>query len=419
MRVSPGGSKDSASEYFRDVSRRPILSVERERSACKRIDDGRRRCLSVIARTPTALSEVLTLGEALKRRRIRCYDVSRAFRCEQGTSPRDLTAAMLALFAKLRDQVDPREGGAPRMASDNGVQESKLRLLEALCLDARQLIRIADSVQMRAEQRCRRPDDAGRLWASAQEMRSAVREVVRARHELVEGCLRLVIYIARRHSFGGLELMDLIQEGNLGLMTAAEKFEVQRGCRFASHAHWWIVRAIRRSMVRKSRLVRLPEHVQADIAKMKRAKRCLMHGQQTEPGNRELAAVLGMSEDAVCRMKAVDSTFMLSLDQPMWRDSEQCVGDVIQAEETTTPLEHMEHRSLRHQLDEALATLQPRDQMVIRHRFGIGTDETSTLAEIGTELSLSKERVRQLQHDALSCLKKRNQNGPLHEYTRS
>jgi RNA polymerase primary sigma factor len=235
-----------------------------------------------------------------------------------------------------------------------------------------------------------------------------------ARHRLVECNLRLVISIARRYTSTGVPLVDLIQEGNLGLMRAAEKFDYQRGCHFGTYATWWIRQAVSRAAGEQSRLIHLPEHVATRLRKVRRVAAQLSQENGLDPLPEQIAEACNFGVEEVKDLLGIIEQ-PVSLDAPVDDEARYSLADTLEDSAAPAPPETASQHLLGEELHRALAVLTPREHAVITLRYGIGDGHSRTLLEVGKELGISRERVRQLEVVALMKLRGLNGNTALRE----
>ncbi|HET8841593.1 MAG TPA: sigma-70 family RNA polymerase sigma factor [Ktedonobacteraceae bacterium] len=235
-----------------------------------------------------------------------------------------------------------------------------------------------------------------------------------ARRRLIECNLRLVISIARRYTSTGVPLIDLIQEGNLGLMRAAEKFDYQRGCHFGTYATWWIRQAVSRAAGEQSRLIHLPEHVATRLRKVRRVAAQISQENGLDPIPEEIAVACNFAVEEVKDLLGIIEQ-PVSLDAPVDDEARYSLADSLEDSAAPAPAETASQHLLGEELHRALAVLTPRERSVITLRYGIGDGRSRTLLEVGKELGISRERVRQLEVVALMKLRGTSVNTPLRD----
>ena len=267
--------------------------------------------------------------------------------------------------------------------------------------EAEKIESIRGEIQMVAQEIGIPIDDYRKI---VQRVQKGEREARIAKKEMVEANLRLVISIAKKYTNRGLQFLDLIQEGNIGLMKAVDKFEYRRGYKFSTYATWWIRQAITRSIADQARTIRIPVHMIETINKIVRSQRQMLHEIGREPTPEELAEKLGLPLEKIRKVLKIAKE-PISLETPIGDDEDSNLGDFIEDKAALLPVDAAIQSNLRETTTRVLASLTPREERVLRMRFGIGMNTDHTLEEVGQQFSVTRERIRQIEAKALRKLK--------------
>jgi RNA polymerase primary sigma factor len=364
--------------YLRSMKATPLLTREAEASLARRIEEGMQQMLRALLCCPRAQSELGRMAEELRQGIM--TDV---------VNGSDVSVARVAA-ALTRAARSPDSGREKAMLALARLRPSK-NLIDRMVASA------AEEVRPRpAQKRAYRELSAGRRLADG------------ARGELIRANLRLVVSIAKRFVNRGVQLLDLIQEGNIGLMRSIEKFDYRRGFKLSTYATWWIRQAIGRAVAEQARTIRVPLHVNESLGKLAQASRALTQVLGRIPAPEELAERTGLPVDKVVHAQLVARP-PVSLETPMGHDETTPLRDFVEDEAQVSPLEAVLAGSRTDEAHRLLATLSRREQDVLRRRFGIGCTSASTLEEVGQVWNVTRERVRQIEAAALEKLRHREQ----------
>jgi RNA polymerase primary sigma factor len=392
---------------------RQLLTREEELAYAKDIERGERALVEAIVASPPALERLATICEEVKGGTLGLAELVRDSTDAEHFPP-DVATAMLEAVRGVAACRRPVRLPARGAAADGPDSAARRRLVRAL-FTHRLSRKAIDAIVRELESAARREEPGAEqtaLAATARAIRGARQRAERARSALTQANLRLVVWMARKRGPQGFPMADLIQEGNLGLMRAVEKFDYRRGFRFNTYASWWIRHFMNRALSDQSRIIRLPVHL------LETRHRILRHAQEfrqrhgREPTARELAAETATPVEKVSDLLEIPPQPM-SLDAPVHSESDARRGDFIADEGARSPVDVIAVKQMQGRLRELLRTLTPREQEILARRFGIEGTEGVTLEQIGKHFSLSRERVRQIESEALAKLRKHAENEQL------
>jgi RNA polymerase primary sigma factor len=327
-----------------------------------------------------------------------------------------------ALNESLTEKMGASDNGKQtelidRLATDDIVEMYFKEMSRYPLLEQEQELKLAKAIEAARQARFEflRLNGNGSNKAKRNELQAIIRAGTRARDLLIKSNTRLVISIAKRYAKQGLPLLDLVQEGNLGLMKAVEKYDHQRGFRFSTYATWWIRQTVTRAIADHGRTIRIPVHMSDRIREVKRTERDLEQILERPPTTDEIAHHLGISLERVEWLQQV-SRHPVSLEAPMGDDEDSELGMFIEDESASAPSQVIYQTMLKERINDVLGTLTPREARVIRLRFGLEQDRPYTLEEVGNKFGLTRERIRQIEGKALRRLRHPSRTRRLQEY---
>lgn len=404
----PGASfseRGATELYLRELSSSHPLTREGEVEIGRRIEAGERDVIEAWVKSPVALRELGLMSDDLEAGLIGIRDLVLVGSLDDaafGTSSTRLTG--LLRVARALSMSNRARSAAALGDLITGLAEVRL--------DPLVVERIDRSLRAAADEGS--PADRASIEATFAAMARGRRASARAKADLVHANLRLAVTIARQYQRFDVPLLDLVQEGNIGLMRAADTFEYRRGHRFSTYAGWWIKQSVRRALLRQGKPIRMPAHLVAIRSQVLRARRELLQDRGREPSPEEIAERAGLPLDKV-RVISELSLEPLSLDAPVGEEGDTRFGDLLAGEEPRAD-DVIAKRRLVEQTRDLLASLDPREREVLRRRYGLDGDEDETLEEIGQSFSLTRERIRQIEAKALAKLRPRSRQRELGSY---
>jgi RNA polymerase sigma factor (sigma-70 family) len=404
--------------YLHDVRRYPLLTHERERTLGQQIQEGSRAWREMLQQSLLFVPFLLAC-----RSRLRCgtLTVTAIYETDQAPSHLEFLATldqlqgfrrhMRRLLQEHRYSLDQKRGQVAALRAEMHVLLHTFAWQPAFLQQAWTRFDTAMAAAHPERQRRQAARFASTLGYSMDELRTLWQRlhglyawVDTARQEMITRNLRLVISVAREFAHSGLPMTDLIQEGNIGLMRAVEKFDYQRNLKFSTYAIWWIKQAMRRAVFEQSTLIRVPEYMYESVRRVHKALPGLTTTLGRAPTAREMAQHLELPVERVERSMSLVSE-PVSLDQPRTDEGERTLTEVVADTQAETSVEMLMQQDLQHSTQRALECLRPREAEVIRRRFGLHGKPGETLRQIGNDLHLSHERVRQIEVEALAKLK--------------
>jgi len=404
--VEEVGGADLVDTYLKSVGRYPMLKIDEEQHFVRMLEGGKAALKEIAFSSPLAIPRILALGQNVKQGLVKAQDVLR-FPGEWSDS---YEAEFMRLYSRLKRQL-----------ARNDLERVNATMRE-MSLSFREVEKIIKRILFLGKQ-CERGNcaEALKLGFDEQVLKDLVGRIEKeeekvkvAKDELITANLRLVVSIAKKYVNRGLTLLDLVQEGNIGLMKAADRYESGKGTKFSTYSTWWIRQRITRAILDQARTIRLPVHLIEESTRISRIYAKFMREKGREPSSEEVAKLMGLSVVRVNEiLRAIQEP--VSLETPILSEEKE-LKDVIIDEKATSPFKTLENSEASYRIEQVLSSLTEREEKIIRMRFGIGVNSEHTLEEVGKYFNLTRERIRQIEIKALKKLRHPARSRQLKEY---
>lgn len=404
--VEEVGGADLVDTYLKSVGRFPMLKIDEEHDYVRILEEGKAELKRIALNSPLAIPRVLALGANIKQGLVKAQDVLR-FPGEWNDS---YEAAFMRLYNRFKRHVSARN------------MERATETIHEMSLSFREIEKMLKKILFIGKQLEKGitadMEKLGLDEPTLKEMVSKIEqedaEVKIAKDELIKANLRLVVSIAKKYVNRGLTLLDLIQEGNIGLMKAADRYESGKGTKFSTYSTWWIRQRITRAILDQARTIRLPVHLIEESTRISRIYTKFMREKGREPSPEEVSKIMGLSVTRVNEiLRAIQEP--VSLETPILSEEKE-LKDVIVDEKSVSPFKTLENNEASSRIEEVLSSLTEREEKIIRMRFGIGVGTEHTLEEVGKFFNLTRERIRQIEIKALKKLRHPARSKMLREY---
>ncbi len=398
--------EDLVDTYLKSVGRFPMLKIEEEQEYVRVLEQGKAALKKIALSSPLAIPRVLALGANMKQGLVKAQDVLRF----PGEWKDSFEVEFMRLYNRLKRQVARRD------------MERATATLNEMSLSFREIEKMLKKLVTLGKQAERGStaelEKLGLDEATLQDMVNRIEQeenrVKQAKDELIKANLRLVVSIAKKYVNRGLTLLDLIQEGNIGLMKAADRYESGKGTKFSTYSTWWIRQRITRAILDQARTIRLPVHLIEESTRISRIYTKFMRERGREPAPEEVAKIMGLSVVRVNEiLRAIQEP--VSLETPILSEEKE-LKDVIIDEKSVSPFKTLENSEAADRIEQVLSSLTEREEKIIRMRFGIGVGSEHTLEEVGKYFNLTRERIRQIEIKALKKLRHPARSKQLREY---